>query len=298
MSTSERENIIHTEHLRFIKTSNAKKIDNIFQQNIVSAVIILYNRIYKMLAFLRSNLYPTGISQQPELRARLDQLRVTLVARTIEMRNKVKRGIPPVSASDSKAGGDPLIESAAVAEILLKELRFCKLTLNFIISVTGKYHQTTHDNIDRYIDQTDPADQADQATEDLEEGGEDINGDDTREQTSEQKHSSRLIGEAFQLNTKYVQLCSSLGISCLQASRLDKTTLEPAFDAEMFKAIHGEVQERPAGELAITSLCSLSRELWQMMDALAFANLYRYHYEFQKTPVEAPPKPEDSIFNI
>jgi hypothetical protein len=278
-----------------------KKIDNIFQRNILSVVILFYNRRYKMLAFLRSNLYPTGISQQPELRARLDQLRVTLVARTIEMRNKVKRGIPPVSASDSKAGGDPLIESAAVAEILLKELRFCKLTLNFIISVTGKYHQTTYDNVDRYIDQTDPADQADQAdqaTEDLEAGGEDINRDETREQTSEQKHSSRLIGEAFQLNTKYVQLCSSLGISCLQASRLDKTTLEPAFDAEMFKSIHGEVQERPAGELAITSLCSLSRELWQMMDALAFANLYRYHYEFQKTPVEAPPKPQDSIFNI
>ena len=250
-----------------------------------------------MLAFLRSNLYPTGISQQPQLRARLDELRVTIVARSIEMRNKVKRGIPPVSASDSKAGGDPLIESAAVAEILLKEIRFCKLTLNFIISATGKYHQTVYDNIDRYINQ----DQCN-CNEDLEEGADVTERDDaqTSEQTSEQKHSSRLIGEAFELNSKYVQLCSSLGINYLQAARLDKTSLDPSFDAEMFKAIHGEVQERPAGELAITSLCSLSRELWQMMNVLAFANLYCYHYEFQKSqmPVTAPPKPEDSIFNI
>ena len=274
-----------------------KKIDNIFQRNILSVVILLYNRRYKMLAFLRSNLYPTGISQQPELRARLDELRVTLLARSIEMRNKVKRGIPPVYASDSKAGGDPLIESAAVAEILLKELRFCKLTLNFIISATGKYHEVTYDNIDRYINQ-------DQGNEDLEEGAEDVTERDVTEceetQTSEQKHSSRLIGEAFELNSKYVQLCSSLGINYLQAARLDKTSLDPSFDAEMFKAIHGEVQERPAGELAITSLCSLSRELWQMMNVLAFANLYCYHYEFQKSqmPVTAPPKPEDSIFNI
>jgi len=216
----------------------------------------------------------------------------------MEMRNNVKKGISPVSGSgsdDNVKPGDLIIQTAAVAEIILKELRFCKLTLNFIISATGKYHQTTYDNVDRYIEQSY---QADQTTEDLEEGGEDTNRDDTREQTSEQQHSSRLIGEAFQLNAIYVQLCSSLGISCLQAARLDKTSIEPEYDAEMFKAIHGEIQERPAGELAITSLCALSRELWQMMNVLAFANLYRYHYEFQKTPVEAPPKPEDSIFNI
>jgi len=281
---------------------NAKKIDNISQRNMLSVVILFYNRRYKMLAFLSSNLYPTGISQQPELKARLDELRYTMLSHSMEMRNNVKNGIPPVSGSDDAVkSGDSLIQTAAVAEILLKELRFCKLTLNFIISATGKYHQTTYDNVDRYIDQTYPADQATQATEDLEEGGdgEDTKrDDDTREQTSEQKHSSRLIGEAFQLNAKYVQLCSSLGISCLQAARLDKTSSDPSFDAEMFKSIHGEIQERPAGELAITSLCALSRELWQMMNVLAFANLYRYHYEFQKMPVEAPPKPEDSIFNI
>ena len=275
-----------------MKTSNAKKIDNIFQQNTVSVVILFYNRRYKMLAFIRSNLYPTGILHQPELKARLDELRYTILSRSIEMRNKVKRGIPPVSGSDSKAGSDPLIETAAVAEILLKELRFCKLTLNFIISATGKYHQTTYDNIDRYIEQID------KANEDLEEGADVTEPERDETQTSEQKHSSRLIGEAFQLNSKYVQLCSSLGINCLQATRLDKTSSDPSFDAEMFKAIHGEIQERPAGELAITSLCALSRELWQMMNVLAFANLYRYHYEFQKMPVEAPPKPEDSIFNI
>lgn len=265
----------------------------------MTVAILFYNRRYKMLAFLRSNLYPTGISQQPELRARLDELRVTLLARTIEMRNKVKRGIPPVSGSDSKAGGDPLIESAAVAEIILKELRFCKLTLSFIISATGKYHEVTYDNIDRYINQDQGnEDPADQANEDLEEGACVTEHDDI--QTSEQKHSSRLIGEAFELNSKYVQLCCSLGISCIQATRLDKTSSDHSFDAEMFKAIHAEIQERPAAEHAITSLCSLSRELWHMMNVLAFANLYRYHYEFQKsqTPVTAPPKPEDSIFNI
>lgn len=252
-------------------------------------VILFYKRRYKMLAFLRSNLYPTGISQQPELRARLDELRVILLARTIEIRNKVKRGIPPVSGSDSKDGSDPVIESAAVSEIILKELRFCKLTLNFIISATGKYHQTAYDNIDRYINQ-------DQSNEDLEEGVDVTECEET--QTPEQKHSSRLIGDAFQLNSKYVQLCASLGISCFQADQLDKTGSDPSLDAEMFKAIHGEIQERPSGELAITSLCALSRELWQMMNVLAFANLYRYHYEFQKMPVTTPPNPKDSIFNI
>lgn len=243
-----------------------------------------------MLAFLRSNLYPTAIAQQPELKARMDQLRFTLLSRSMKIRDNIKNGIQPGSGSYEPE----LIETAAVAEILLKELRFCKLTMNFILSATGKYHESTYDNVDRYIDQSDPADPADQANEDLEEGA-----DAQTDQTSEQKHSTRLIGEAFQLNSKYVQLCSSLGISCLHATRLDKTSSDVSFDAEMFKSIHHAIQERSAAELAITTLCDLSRELWQMMNALASANLYRYHYEFQKNQVvTTPPNPDDSIFSM
>jgi len=264
-----------------------------------------------MLAFLRSNLYPTAIAQQPELKARTDQLRFTLLSRSMKIRDNIKKGIQPGSGSGSGSGSDyepELIETAAGAEIILKELRFCKLTMNFILSVTGKYHESAYDNVDRYIEYNDQDNQDNQdLNEDLEEGPAELEDacasrDDNnrdRDLTSEQKHSSRLIGEAFQMNAVYIQLCSSLGISCLHATLLDKTSSNAAFDAEMFKSIHHAIQERSVAELTISTLCDLSRELWQMMNALAFANLYRYHYEFQKNQmVTAPPNPEDSIFNM
>ena len=257
---------------------------------------------YQMFAFLRSNLYPASISQQPELKSRLDDLRFLLVSNTIKIRANVKQGKLPLSELETDEAGN--VNVAALAEIMLKELRFCRRTIAFITSVTTKFHETAFDNTDRYIDIDNARD-----LESLECHEEEEEEEEDREEeqvfTSEQNHSARLLTSSNELRCKLITLCTSLGISTLSLPDLDECTAST--DSTLFAAIHESMSamsstaaaEAGAGVISapFESLCDISRAAWQMMNVLAFSNLYRYHYEFQKSPItRIDLNPADSVF--
>jgi len=256
---------------------------------------------YQMFAFLRSNLYPASISQQPELKSRLDDLRFLLVSNTIKIRANVKQGKLPLSELETDEAGN--VNVAALAEIMLKELRFCRRTIAFITSVTTKFHETAFDNTDRYIDiDIDNADNARdlgslECHEEEEEEEEDEEEEEEEVFTSEQNHSARLLTSSNELRCKFITLCTSLGISTLSLPDLDECTAST--DSTLFAAIHESMSAMSsiAASAPFESLCDISRAAWQMMNVLAFSNLYRYHYEFQKSPItRIDLNPADSVF--
>ena len=253
-----------------------------------------------MLAFLRSNRYPAAITTQPELKDRLNDIRFVMVSNASKIRANVKQGKPPLSdIADNETDQAGIINVAALSEIMLKELRFCRRTISFITSVTTKFHEVAFDNTDRYInngynnDLNDLESQKERVSEDDEdEEDEDEEEEEEEEEedeptfTSEQNHSSRLLTSSNDIRCKFITLCTSLGIRTLAISDLDECTAST--DSTLFAAIYKSLSLLASTETISTpfeTLCDISRAAWQMMNVLAFSNLYRYHYEFQKGPI-------------
>lgn len=251
--------------------------------------------IVSMFAFLRSNLYPASIRQQPELKSRIDALRFLLVSNSAKIRENTKQGKSPLSEMDVNASDptDAAINVAALSEIMLKELRFCHHTILFVSSVTAKFHEAAFDNTDRYIGNIECAKDLEKAQVQEEQ--------EEQEFTSEQNHSSRLLASSSVIRSKFIALCGSLGIDVLSLSDLDECSAST--DSSLFAAIHASLSSlSPLMGKSVTTpfetLCNISRAVWQLMNVLAFSNLYRYHYEFQKTPVArvVDLNPADSVF--
>ena len=247
-----------------------------------------------MFAFLRSNLYPTSIAQQPELKSRIDTLRFLLVSNSAKIRENMKHRKSPLSDIELDDDAAANVNVAALSEILLKELRFCHRTISFVTSVTMKFHDAAFDNTDRYI--------GDRGVEDLEsqsrrphDKDEDYNEEETF--TSEQSYSSRLLVSSTSIRARFIELCGSLEI---RASDLDECSAST--DSSMFAAIHATLLSGGGDSSVPISthferLCDISRAVWQMMNVLAFSDLYRYHYEYQKNPVaRVDLNPADSVF--
>ena len=267
-----------------------------------------------MFGFLRSNLYPAAIINRPELKNRLDAIRYVMVSNSGKIRANVKQGKSPLSDLEIDESG--IINVAALSEIMLRELRFCRRTISFITSVTTKFHEAAFDNTDRYIindgynqdledleSQKERVPKDDEDDEDYEQGYEEEYDEEEEEKkeptnTSEQNHSARLLTSSNEIRCKFITLCTSLGIRTLALSNLDECTAST--DSRLFAAIHESLSSLTSTETITTpfeTLCSISRAAWQMMNVLAFSNLYRYHYEFQKganTRIDL--NPADSVF--
>lgn len=237
-----------------------------------------------MFAFLRSNLYPASVSQNLELRSRIDELQSLMRSNAVKIRTNTKCGKRPLSDLETTAGDAANI--ASLTEILLKEMRFCRRTISFIVCVTTKFYDDAFDN-------------ADKTARDLEsQRGEEVEEVKEVEVTSEQNHSTRLLASANDLHCRFVTLCATLGIR--ETRDLDKC--DAATDSALFSAIHASSHgPRLDTTLSISThfetLCGISHAAWQMMSVLAFSNLYRYHYEFQKGPTtRVDLNPSDSVF--
>ena len=225
-----------------------------------------------MFAFLRSNLYPASIAQNPELRSRLGRIRFGLVSTTAKMRANVNAGNRPLCDIER----DPVV----LAEILLKELKFCDRTINFIHCVATKYRDVAFTNVDDVIS-------------DLEAQAQN-NRPDGCEQSYKQAHSAQLWVETTDIKYRFSSLCDSLG-ACLIG-------LTGANDSDLFASIHSRIAM--SDDVAIIgyfdSMCDISRAAWNMMTVMAFAHLYHYYFQPSLNPLLAsthpsnPSKPGDA----
>jgi hypothetical protein len=238
-----------------------------------------------MLAFLRSNLYPISVIQNPELRARLDAIRFGLVSSAVKMRANVNTDQPPLNDIER----DPIV----LSEIILKELKFCNHTINFITSVALNYREAAFDNTDRYISTDLEAQEAEDEADEADEEDQPVT------MTSEQAHSTRISIDAYKISCDFTALCASLGIVYPMVNALSNDGPE---DPGLFGAIHAKIEGSGDAEVEqyFVSICNISRASWDMMSVMAFANLYRYHYEFYATYSSAKPpmpaNPDDAIF--
>jgi hypothetical protein len=235
-----------------------------------------------MLAFLRSNLYPVSVIQNPELRARLDAIRFGLVSSAVKMRANVNTNQPPLNDIER----DPIV----LSEIILKELKFCNHTIKFITSVALNYREAAFDNTDRYIS-TDLEEAQEEAEDEADE-------DHSMTMTSEEAHSTRISIDAYKISCDFTALCGSLGIVYPMVNALSKDGPE---DTGLFGAIYAKIEGSGHVEVEqyFVSICNISRASWDMMSVMAFANLYRYHYEFYATysaNPSMPANPDDAIF--
>ena len=241
-----------------------------------------------MLAFLRSNLYPVSVIKNPELRVRLDAIRFGLVSSAVKMRANVNTDQPPLNDIER----DPLV----LSEIILKELKFCNRTIKFITSVDLNYREAAFDNTDRYISTDLEAQEAEDEADDDEEDQSTTTM--TMTMTSEQAHSTRISIAAYKISCDFTELCASLGIVYPMVNALSNDGPE---DPGLFGAIHAKIEGSGDAEVEqyFVSICNISRASWDMMSVMAFANLYRYHYEFYETYSAKPPtpaNPDDAIF--
>jgi hypothetical protein len=116
--------------------------------------------------------------------------------------------------------------------------------------------------------------------------------------TSEQAHSTRISIDAYKISCDFIALCASLGIVYPMVNDLSNDGPE---DPGLFGAIHAKIEGSGHAEVEqyFVSICNISRASWDMMSVMAFANIYRYHYEFYATYSAKPPmpaNPDDAIF--
>ena len=249
-----------------------------------------------MFAFLRSNLYPVSIAQNPELRSRLDDIRFGMVSSAVKMRANVNAGTKPLCDIER--------DSVVLAEILLKELKFCGRTINFIYRVATNYHKdvafVAFTKVDNAISDLEAQAQV-QVQDNVLDGLGGLVGLDECEQKYKRTHSAQLLAETTDIRCNFASLCDSLGTSLIGISNANADTA--ANDSELFASIHSHIATSDDGTVSgyFDSICDISRAAWNTMTAMAFAHLYRYHCHFHTHMVDGakpfnPANPDDEIF--
>ena len=234
-----------------------------------------------MFAFLRSNLYPVSIAQNPELRSRLDDIRFGMVSSAVKMRANVNAGTNPLCDIER--------DSVVLSEILLKELKFCGRTIHFIYRVATNYHDdVAFTKIDEIFSDL----EAQAHSQDN--GLDGLDGLDECDHTYKQTHSAQLLAETTDIRCNFASLCESLGTSLVGISNANADTA--ANDSELFASIHSHIATSDDGTVSgyFDSICDISRAAWNMMTAMAFAHLY--HYMDDGANPFNPSNPNDAIF--
>ena len=254
-----------------------------------------------MFAFLRSNLYPASIAQNPELRGRIHDIRFGLVSSTTKMRANVNTGKPPLCEIER----DPVV----LSEILLKELKFCSRAIQFVRSIANNYHKAVFTDVDNIVDATTLTDLDELEAQKL---GQDASFQepDDYSYTCNQAHSTRLMKDAYDIHCNFVSLCDSIG-GIKNIDMITNADLHATKDPELFERIHAHIamSDNDTVSAYFISICDISRATWNMMTIMAAANLYHYYYIFnqhlQMQPNVATPRsninhpfadPADTVF--
>ena len=165
-------------------------------------------------------------------------------------------------------GLDPSNANVAgiLAEIHLRELACTIKTLQQVNHVAGRYHEHAFDNTDAYIEDRPPVQ--------------------THEMNAEQRHAAQLllgVGKSFsEVNAAIRALDAGSFQAVMECSHEMRAKLSQKFGVDASFA-----------EDALDRVQHVAKQVWSLVNMLAFSNLFRFADPRQPMGL---PNPEDSIF--
>lgn len=234
---------------------NSKKIDSDFWNANGCQCYQQQDQIRTMFAYLRS--------QQAQ------QALLTRLATT--MRHAVRSQMHPlIQISLIQIDQDNNPEFAApLAEIYMREFACMLQTLKQVNWIASKYHEHAFDNTDAYIEG--------QGQRQLQ----------THEMTAEQRHASQLL---LGVGNNYSEI--NVALKTLECSITMRDVM--GCDASKIEILAKQFQNDPSiAEDAFDRLNHITKQVWSLVNLLAFSNLFRFADPAHPIAIA---NPEDSIF--
>jgi len=167
-----------------------------------------------------------------------------------KMRENVRNEVPPLT------GFDPTNYEIAqiMAEIYMREFACVLNTLSQVHGIAARYHEEAFDNVDAYIDcgsrtvQMSP-----------------------HEMNAEQRHASQIL---FGVGNNYSEVNRLLNtLDCGGITMKDVSVC----DVAKMQLLAQQFQDKPAvAEEAFDRLHHISKQVWSLVNMLAFSNLFRF----------------------
>jgi hypothetical protein len=188
-----------------------------------------------------------------------------LLSIAIEMRNNVRNQVSPLTGVDYS---NPDVVDI-LAGIWLREFACTLNTLQQVNQVASRYHEHAFDNTDTYIQQdVQPAQLA------------------PHEMTAEQRHASQLLLGVGRSHTEVNVALRSIAIALTARDVTDHT-------ADTVRIVAQHFQEQSVAEDAFDRLQHIAKQVWSLVNLLAFSNLFRFADPRQ--PIRIPNQ-DDAIF--
>lgn len=207
------------------------------------------------------------------------------------MRDSVRRHMHPLLQIDQHNNHPEL--AVPLAEIYMREFACTLQTLKQVNWIASKYHEHAFDNTDAYIEGERPIQLS------------------PHEMTTEQRHASQIL---LGVGNNYSEINVALKMLDLDISMRDVM----GCDASAINALAQKFQtDSCVPEDAFERLQHITRQVWSLVNMLAFSNLFRFadpaqpilisnpddavfipHIPMQQTPTAEPePKPEVVLCN-
>jgi hypothetical protein len=182
----------------------------------------------------------------------------------IEMRNNVRNQVSPLTGVDYS---NPEVVDI-LADIWLREFACTLNTLQQVNQVATRYHEHAFDNTDTYIQQdVQPAQLA------------------PHEMTAEQRHASQLL---LGVGRNHTEVNAALRYIALTARDVtDHNVASMRILAQQFQ------ENQSVAEDAFDRLQHVTKQVWSLVNMLAFSNLFRFADPRQPICI---PNQDDAIF--
>ena len=159
--------------------------------------------------------------------------------------------------------------AAPLAEIHMREFACTLQTLKQVNLIASKYHEHAFDNTDAYIE------------------GQGQCQLQTHEMTAEQRHASQLL---LGVGNNYSDI--NVALKMLECSITMRDVM--GCDASKINVLAKQFQNDPSlAEDAFDRLNHITKQVWSLVNLLAFSNLFRFADPAHPIAI---PNPEDSIF--
>ena len=185
------------------------------------------------------------------------------------MRDAVRNQMHPLIQIDQHNNPE---FAGPLAEIYMREFACTLQTLNQVNRIATQFHEHSFDNTDVYIEQAVPQQQPQQSP---------------HEMTSEQRHASQLL---FGVGKNYSEI--NVALKMLECDITMKDVLE-CEDAKIEFVAQKFQNDSCVPEDAFDRLHHMTKQVWSLVNMLAFSNLFRFADPAQPILIA---NPEDSIF--